>query len=222
MDYKQIIDGLKWVQSAEEIELSEKFELAQENKDWDTLNELFDKLREVRTEPPLRKVGLEKPVYYAFQARAEYEMLKLAEEMGLNLKTEFDLHPAGQQGIGLNWVKLSESGVYVPRQWLECETIEESSRAIFQHDELNCIGRHDPERLELAQKVVKGPDITPEGDRGTSEGKIKALCSNPEWRKAAKEYASLLLNQAGIRYTVQKEYVSVLKALVSAYRSEMK
>ena len=39
---------------------------------------------------------------YAFQARAEWEILGLAEELGKRLKEEYDLHPSGQSGIGLN------------------------------------------------------------------------------------------------------------------------
>ena len=102
MDYKGIIDGLRWVRSPEEIEVARALEEAQKREDFEAVDLLATKMVSVVTKPPLREAGLEKPVFYAFQARAEWEILGLAEELGKRLKEEYDLHPSGQSGIGLN------------------------------------------------------------------------------------------------------------------------
>lgn len=220
MDYKQIIDGLKWVRSPEELEVAQALREAENKGNWENVEELVLKMRSVITNPPLREAGLEKPVFYAFQARAEWEMLDLADKIGKQLKGEYGLYPAGQQGIGLNWYKLNER-IWVPADYLEAISISEHTRSIFDHDERNCIGYFDvtPEDLELTRKVLYGPDSI-----GSSEAKIEALATNPEWRALARAYSLRLLDNAGRRYLkyVKEEFRPVLKALISAYSSEMR
>ena len=191
MDHKVAIDSLKWVRSSEV------------------------------PRPPLREAGLEHPVFYAFQARAEWEMLNLAEIMGEQLKQEYGLHPAGQNGIGLNWRKLNER-IWIPADYLEAISIHEDARSIFSHDESNCIGifnNESPEDLELKHKVLRGPD-----GKGSSKAKIEALTTNPEWREHARAYSLRLLYHAGTRYKefVKNEFKPVLEDLISAYQSEMR
>ncbi len=217
MDYKQIIDGLKWVRSPEELEVVKAIKDAEENKDWKTLVELGQKM----TTPPLREAGLEKPIFYAFQARAEWEMLGLADKMGEQLRGMYGLYPSGQSGIGLNWHKLNEC-IWIPADYLEARLISENTRAIFSHDETNCLISLDlgisPNDLELIDKVIRGPDET-----GSSEAKIEALLTNPEWRTISRAYSLRLLDNAGRKYTkyVKEEFRPVLEALISAYHSEM-
>ncbi|MCK5023066.1 MAG: hypothetical protein KAS04_02740 [Candidatus Aenigmarchaeota archaeon] len=224
MDYKKIIDDLSWVQSPEEIALRSKLRAAVKACDWGEHGKLQEQLKPIETKFQLREAGLEHPVQYAIIARTEYEMLKHAEQMGPKLEGEFNLHPAGQGGIGLDWVKINESGLYIPRHWLKCEGVDESHRAIFGHDEANCIG-YGTNADEIKEKVLFGPDNTPQG-RGTSEGKIKALCSEPnfEWVEAAKEYVPILFERVGTKYleSIKSGYAPVFEALLSAYRSEMK
>ena len=217
VDYKKIIDGLKWVRSPEEMELAAAVQDAARN-DIGKLEELLAKFTPIKTEPPLRQAGLEQPVRYAFQARAGYEVIALVNEMGKKLREEYSLHPSGQSGIGLDWERLNKR-IWVPAYYLEANGISENARSIFSHDEKNCFYPVEtPDDQDLIDRVINGPD-----SYGSSQAKIDALLSNPEWRESAKEYTRKLLYHAGTRYkgTIKQEFIPVMEALVAAYQSEM-
>ena len=206
MDYKQVIDGMKWVRTQEEIGAV------------------------ARAEPPLRTAGLELPVFYAFQARAEWEVLGLAEEFGERLREEYGLHPAGQSGIGLDWVKLNQR-IWVPADYLEARSILPDSRSIFSCDENNCFpsrfGRDtiSDEDLTMKRKILYGSGNDPKNKYdGTSESKILALLTDSEWRNLARYYSQRLLHFAGSRYKqyVSGEFVPILENLIQEFQLEMK
>ena len=182
---------------------------------------VIDNLRLKFSPDPLREAGLEKPIFYAFQARAEWEMLGLADELGEKLKEEYGLHPAGQDGIGLNWRKLNER-IWVPAQYLEWSDNPRTGCSIFSHDEINCVigglSYTTSEDEDLAMKVIYGPD-----ERGSSQAKIDALLRDRKWREPARTYSLRLLEHT-LKYEkyVKEEFHPVLEALVSAYRSEMR
>lgn len=150
IDYKQIIDGLKWAPSPEEVQLRAELSGALKNTDLERYFEISKRLEPIKTEPPLRQLGLEHPVFYAFQARAAWEMLLLAEITGEKLKEEYNLHPAGQDGIGLDWHKLNNR-IWVPAQYLEWSTYPKTGCSIFSHDEFNCARTSAPEDEHLYQ-----------------------------------------------------------------------
>ena len=219
IDYRKVIDeDLKWNPTLEEIRLSAAVKRA-EKKMGPKWTSLVERLMKVKTEPPILKVGLYHPVFYAFQARAEWEILNLAEELGYNLRDEYNLHRSGQGGVAVDWDKLGQR-IWVPADYTE---IKRETAAIFSHDETNCIGvlgaYVTPETDALREKVIYGPD-----KRGSSEAKIEALLTNAEWRQSARDYSLRLLNCAATRYRahVKEGYLPVLDALVSAYAGEMR
>ncbi|HLC60661.1 MAG TPA: hypothetical protein VJJ52_04485 [Candidatus Nanoarchaeia archaeon] len=225
MDYQQIIDGLKWTRCSKEIELGNALKSAATKREE---GRLLVELSGLRTEPPLRQAGLEKPVFYAFQARAEWEILGLADKLQPRLQEEYDLHPAGQSGVGLDWVKLNRI-IWVPADYLEARTIKPNTRAIFSQDEVNCFGFSvsddiTAEDLELKRKILYGSnhDTNYKYD-GSSTSKIKALLTDADWRKDARTYSRRLLFAAGSGYKkyVKEEFLSVLEALVSDFQLQM-
>jgi len=95
-----------------------------EGKGWSFLHlpRLFPLRKAKATKKPLPKLielGLYHSVVYGFQARAAWEVLALADELGEKLEDEYGLYPNGQgkSGIGLDWHKLSER-IWVPADYL--------------------------------------------------------------------------------------------------------
>ena len=169
------------------------------------------------TVPLIRETGLETPVFRAFAARAEWEILSLVDDLSKTIKEEYSLCPAGQQGIGLDWYKLNER-IWIPLDFLEATSIGESSRAIFEHDEMNFMRKSEPEDKDISRKVIYGPG------EGSSEEKIEALAQNQEWQKMAKTYSLKLLEYCllfGKKYYVNEDHLPILEALVNTYRKEM-
>lgn len=218
IDYKAVIDGMKWEHAEKERELR----AALESHGAEDRIAIQVHLRRLQEETPseLRATGLEQPVFYALHTRAAWEVLGLVDEIGARLRKEYGLHPTEQGGIDLDWHKLSER-IWVPADYLEATIILPEYRGIFGHDEINCFSLPipmTPAEQRVAKKVIYGPDTL-----GSGSAKIRALLGDPEWRDAAKFYCQYLLGRVGVRYrkSVRKDMQPVFDAMISDYAAQM-
>jgi hypothetical protein len=213
IDYKAVIDGMKWEPTPLEIELNKA--MSQKDKE-----ATFRILMQMQDSPPpsapLVENGLREPVFYSFLARAEWEMLGLADSKGAELEREYGLHPSGQQGVGLNWRKLNER-IWIPADYLDARLITEDSRAIFSHDEASCIfSSHNMEDASLFDRIIRKPPYR------TGKEKTTALITDPNWRTKARDYSVKLLNNAGNYLEfVTPQYRPVLEAMRNDFRTQM-
>lgn len=209
MDFKEAIDNLAWIRSQEEIDAGKAMRKAIGSDEWE---KAYQALSAVLTDPPLRETGLEHAVFYAFQARAAWEILNLADEHGEELEELYNLHPAGQGGIGLNWDLLSER-IWIPAPYFT--NIAEGAQSILSHDERNCLRpsyEEHPEYKELSQVL-----------NGLSEAKIGKLLTDSEYRASAREYCKALLDctRRYMEDEIKPEFIPVFQAMHEAYQSEM-
>jgi hypothetical protein len=217
IDYKRVIDvDLKWHLAPEERTVRDA--LAELSEDSPDRYDLFDRLRNVETTPPIVKVGLYNGVKYAFQARAEWEILHLADILGDKLKEEYNLHGSLQAGIALDWTKLGER-IWIPADYV---LIERENASIFSVDEGNLISMTNPTEEDTI--LWEGVIYRPLGLKNSSETKITALTTSQPWRDLARQYSQRALHHAAFRYRdfVDAEFQPVLEALVSDYAAQMK
>ena len=216
IDYKAVIDGMKWEPTPLEIELK----MARDRNDTDAMLKAIEQLSDSPPpKAPLMRFGLREPVFNAFVARAEWELLELEKSCGEGLVQEYSLQPAGQNGIGVDWKKLGSERIWVPADYLHSTLIHEKGRALFSNDDSSTIrASKNAGDYALYDSVIRGSSSK------TGAEKIKALLSDPEWRMKAREYSLKLLDNAGCVYTesIAPEYRPLVDAMVAAYRSEMR
>jgi len=219
VDYKRVIDvDLKWHPTKREMTLRNAIEACAE--DSAKRFGLFERLGKVETVPPIVESKLYHPIFYAFQARAEWEVCILAQELGEDLRVEYKLE-ARQDHIRLDWHKLQhERQIWMPSDYL---LIQRDNAGIFCQDETNCIGvlgaYVEDETDKLRDLVLYGPDKW-----GSGEAKMDAIINNPAWRYLAREYSLRLLDCAANRYVdfIEPEFRPVLEALASDYAAQMR
>ncbi len=176
-----------------------------------------------------------KYVDQAIIARAEWEILSLAEEIGESLKEEYSLREGYQFGISLDWEKLSEK-FWIPSHFLDKAYVHENnmdySPKIFSVNEVHYVpwitsgglfvgGMRNYKSIieRSSEKSLADVVLRPE-----SEQKIQLLLSSGEWRDSAKKYARAFIENINKIYTLDHHEMMnpVLQALINAYRSEMK
>lgn len=236
-DFKKIIEDLSGKRSRESLKRLRKIEENGNKTSLDVCN-TWSKLHSELF--PYEGWGIKtsfdnyQRVNTAVIARAEWEMLKIAEDLGDKIISEYQLKEGAQYGIVLDWDKLSKR-FWIPSYFLDhayvfAPDMKNNASCIFSSDEINQLPYHTQDGF-----VVGGLRGNPrQGNRPLNtlveivlrqepKKKIKLLTTDEKWRESARKYSLIYLNSIMPIYEkdISEELKPALQQLISEYHSQM-
>lgn len=221
MNFKKTIDTLKGVSYPNKIDpeiISRDIEAIVDPEEFANMK---GTLESMHVQNPLQTTKLWQPINYAFQARAAFEVLSIANRTEADIINKYNLHEAGQSGIGLDWQQLQNDGLWVPAFYNESIGINKSTRAILSRDERNCYSvwklkkeiADDQKFLEFDEEIITL----------TSAEKIQKLTQEAAWRTLAIEYTQRLITHILPKYkhNIVPGFEPIIDSMISTYSEEM-